>query len=43
MIIECDDKVYNPLGGGSYVFEEEFEEYEKRDIYKYKTRVYKKD
>ena len=23
MIIECDDKVYNPLGGGSYVFEKD--------------------
>ena len=23
MIIECDDKVYNPLSGGSYVFEKD--------------------
>ncbi|MDD6323935.1 MAG: hypothetical protein PUA73_04985 [Bacilli bacterium] len=23
MIIECDDKVYNPLGGGLYVFEKD--------------------
>ena len=23
MIIECDDNVYNPLGGGSYVFEKD--------------------
>lgn len=23
MIIECDGKVYNPLGGGSYVFEKD--------------------
>lgn len=23
MIIECDDKVYNPLGGGSYIFEKD--------------------
>ena len=23
MTIECDDKVYNPLGGGSYVFEKD--------------------
>lgn len=23
MIIECGDKVYNPLGGGSYVFEKD--------------------
>lgn len=23
MIIECDDKVYNPLGGGSYAFEKD--------------------
>lgn len=23
MIIECEDKVYNPLGGGSYVFEKD--------------------
>ena len=23
MIIECEDKVYNSLGGGSYVFEKD--------------------
>ena len=23
MIIECDGNVYNPLGGGSYVFEKD--------------------
>lgn len=23
MLIQCDDKVYNPLGGGSYVFEKD--------------------
>lgn len=23
MNIECDGKVYNPLGGGSYVFEKD--------------------
>lgn len=35
MIIECDDKVYNPLGGGSYVFE--------KDIVKFLMRKFTKD
>lgn len=35
MIIECDDKVYNPLGGGSYVFE--------KDIVNFLMNKYDKD
>lgn len=35
MIIECDDKVYNPLGGGSYVFE--------KDIVKFLMKKFEKD
>lgn len=27
MIINCDDKVYNPLGGGSYVFENDITQF----------------
>lgn len=35
MIIKCDEKVYNPLGGGSYVFE--------KDIIRFIINKYKKD
>ena len=35
MIINCDDTIYNPLGGGSYVFE--------KDIAKFLLNKFTKD